>query len=82
MATVSARTASPWFSVLSRKALTNSSFTSVAGLETRIDRWVLHWNDGTKPFVWTKPADEILDKVARGQAPSTASPNPRHTTTT
>ena len=21
-----------------------------------------------EPFVWTKPADEILDKVARGQA--------------
>lgn len=57
-----------WFSVLSRKALTNTSFTSVAELETRIDCWVSHWNDNPEPFVWTKPADEILDKVARGQA--------------
>ena len=32
------------FSVLSRKALTNTSFTSVAELETWIDRWVSHWN--------------------------------------
>jgi len=57
-----------WFSVLSRKALTNTSFTSIAELETRIDCWVSHWNDNPEPFVWTKPADEILDKVARGQA--------------
>src|SRR6266536_2753259 len=27
-----------------------------------------HWIDKPDPFVWTKPADEILDKVARGQA--------------
>lgn len=57
-----------WFSVLSRKALTNTGFTSVAELETRIDCWVSHWNDNPEPFVWTKLADEILDKVARGQA--------------
>jgi len=35
---------------------------------TRIDCWVSHWNDNPEPFVWTKPADEFLDKVARGQA--------------
>ena len=57
-----------WFSMLSRKALTNTSFTSAAELETRIDCWVSHWNDNPEPFVWTKPADEILDRVARGQA--------------
>jgi hypothetical protein len=54
--------------VLSRKALTNTSFTSVAELETRIDCWVSHCNDNPGPSVWTKLADEILDKVARGQA--------------
>ena len=32
------------------------------------DCWVSQWNDNPEPFVWTKPADEILDKVARGQA--------------
>jgi hypothetical protein len=57
-----------WLSVLSRKALTDTSFTSVAELETRIDWWVSHWNDNPEPFVWTKPADEIPGKVAHGQA--------------
>jgi len=56
-----------WFSVLSRKALAITSFTSVAELESRIDCWVSHWNNNPEPFVWTKPADEILDKVARAQ---------------
>jgi len=57
-----------WFRVLSRKASTNTSFTFVAELETRIDCWVSHWNDNPEPFVWTRTADEIFDKVARGQA--------------
>jgi transposase len=57
-----------WFSVLSRKALTNASFGSVAELEARIDHWVAHWNDNPEPFIWTKTADEIIDKVTRGRA--------------
>jgi hypothetical protein len=48
--------------------LTNTSFTSVAELGTRIDCSVSHWNDNSGPFVGTEPAGEILDKVARGQA--------------
>jgi hypothetical protein len=31
-----------WFSVLSRKALTNTGFTSVAELETRITKSATH----------------------------------------
>jgi transposase len=58
-----------WFSGLSRKALTNLSFTSLAEPETRIDCWVSQWNDNPALFVWIKPSDEILDKVARGQVP-------------
>ena len=69
-----------WFSVLTRKALTNTSFTSVAELEDRIDWWVETWNDNPEPFVWHKTAEEIIDKVARAQPPSTGSSNPRHTT--
>jgi transposase len=57
-----------WFSVLTRKALTNTSFNSVAELQHRIDWWVSHWNDHPEPFVWTRTADEIIDKVARGRA--------------
>ena len=57
-----------WFSVLTRKALTNAAFTSVAQLEERIETWISHWNDDPKPFVWTRPAEEIIDKIHRGRA--------------
>lgn len=57
-----------WFSVLTRKALANTSFTSVAELEDRIDRWVEHWNDKPEPFTWTRTAQQIIDKVASGRA--------------
>jgi transposase len=57
-----------WFSVLTRKALTNTSFTSVAELSDRIDWWVENWNDDPEPFAWTRTADEIIDRVARGRA--------------
>jgi transposase len=57
-----------WFSVLTRKALTNTSFGSVTELEERIDRWVENWNDNPEPFIWTRTADEIINKVARGRA--------------
>jgi transposase len=67
-----------WFSVLSRKALTDTSITSVAELETRIDCWVSHLNDRPEPFVWTRPADEILDKSPAHKPRSTGSPNLRH----
>ena len=57
-----------WFSVLTRKALTNTSFSSVAELENRIDWWVEHYNDNPEPFKWTRTAQQIIDKVASGQA--------------
>ncbi|MGW7201027.1 IS630 family transposase, partial [Streptomyces chryseus] len=29
-----------------------------------IRAWLADWNDQPRPFVWTKTADEILDRVA------------------
>jgi transposase len=57
-----------WFSVLTRKALVNNSFTSVADLTATIDRWTTHWNDIPQPFVWTKAVEDIITKVKRGRA--------------
>lgn len=57
-----------WFSVLTRKALTNSSFTSTGQLEERINVWASRWNDNPQPFVWTKTVDDIITKVKRGRA--------------
>ena len=61
-----------WFSVLTRKALTNAAFTSVTQLEDTIDVWASRWNDDPQPFVWTKTVDDIITKVKRGRATLTA----------
>ena len=57
-----------WFSVLTRKALTNTSFTSTSQLETAIEVWASHWNDDPQPFAWTKTVEDIITKVKRGRA--------------
>lgn len=62
-----------WFSVLTRKALTNNSFTSVTQLQDTIDLWASHWNDNPEPFIWTKTVDDIITKVKRGRAALTES---------
>jgi hypothetical protein len=36
----------------------------VAQLTEVIELWTEHWNDDPKPFVWHKPAQEIIEKVA------------------
>jgi transposase len=57
-----------WFAQLTNRRLRNGSFNSVAALEDAIDVWTSHWNDNPQPFVWTKPAGEIITKVRRGRA--------------
>ena len=42
-------------------------FKSVAELEAAIQDYLEHHNANPKPFVWTKSATDILDKVARGR---------------
>ena len=54
-----------WFSVLSRRRLKRSSFTSRRHLERTVREFVDATNEAPRPFVWTKPADEILRKVRR-----------------
>ena len=49
-----------WFSILTRTALTNTSFSSVAEVEAAIDLWASHWNDDPQPFVWTKTVDDYM----------------------
>jgi transposase len=57
-----------WFKELTDKRLRRGVFTSVTHLVDEIERWVKHWNDDPKPFVWHKTAAEIIDKVRRGRA--------------
>ncbi len=56
------------FSLLTCKALTNTSFTSTRQLEAAIDVWGSHWNADPQPIVWTKTVDDIITKVKRGRA--------------
>lgn len=57
-----------WFAELTKRRLRRGTFTSVPDLVAAIETWVEHWNRDPKPFVWHKPAQEIIDKVRRGRA--------------
>ncbi len=59
-----------FFSALTRRRLKRGVFCSVAELQAAINRYIHEHNDDPKPFVWTKPAHAILDKVNRLPAPS------------
>jgi hypothetical protein len=43
---------------------------SVVDLQAAINRYLEEHNSDPKPFVWTKPAKDILAKVKRLPAPS------------
>ncbi len=53
-----------WFSALTTKQLQRAAHNSVAELAADINAWVETWNEDPKPFIWTKTADQILDRLA------------------
>jgi transposase len=53
-----------WFGLLTDKQLRRGAHRSVQALEKDIRSWIELWNTEPKPFVWTKTADEILDRLA------------------
>jgi transposase len=57
-----------WFKEITDKRIRRGSFDSVDELVAAIDHWSEHWNDDPKPFVWHRPAAEIIAKVRRGRA--------------
>lgn len=52
-----------WFSVFTRKRLKRSAHHSTRSLENTIRSYLDSNNSNPKPFVWTKTADEILEKL-------------------
>jgi transposase len=54
-----------WFAVLTARQLRRGVFRSTRALEQAIRRSIASANDDPKPFVWTKPADDILASVER-----------------
>ena len=59
-----------FFSILTRRRLKRGVFTSVAELQKAITRYIKEHNKTSKPFVWTKTAEAILDSLQRLPAPS------------
>jgi transposase len=57
-----------WFALLTDRRLRRGVFGNVGELTKEIRFWAKHWNDDPKPFIWTKAADEIIEKVRRGRA--------------
>ena len=57
-----------WFADLTGRRLRRGVFTSVGALVEALTVWAVTWNENPKPFVWHKPAEEIIEKVRRGRA--------------
>ena len=53
-----------WFSALTTKKLQRSAHRNVKELSKDILAWADAWNQDPKPFVWTKTADQILERLA------------------
>jgi transposase len=52
-----------WFGLLTDKQLRRGVHKSVPALEKDIRAWVAAWNENPRPFVWTKTADEIFERL-------------------
>ena len=61
-----------WFSIIERQALRRGTFTSVRDLIAKIRQFINGWNPRSHPFIWTKPADEILNRIKRKQISTTS----------
>jgi transposase len=54
-----------WFGIIERQAIRRGTFPSVRDLMIKIRAFITGWNVRKHPFIWTRPADEILDKINR-----------------
>jgi hypothetical protein len=59
-----------FFSVLTRRRIRRGVFKSIVDLQAAINRYLDEHNVSPKPFVWTKPAKDILAKIERLPVPS------------
>src|SRR6266516_25169 len=56
-----------FFAEITRKRIRRGVFTSVAELKGAIMEYLKNHNADPKPFIWTKSAGDILEKVARAK---------------
>jgi transposase len=56
-----------FFGIITRQAIRRGTFTSVKDLVAAIETFIDAWNERCEPFVWTKTADDILEKAVKGK---------------
>ena len=64
-----------FFRDIMTERLRRGVFTSVAELIDAIDGYIAHHNINPKPFIWTKSARDILQKVIRANDPLSSKQN-------
>jgi transposase len=52
-----------WFALLTDKRLRRGVHKNLYALEKDIRDWVTGWNENPRPFLWTKTADEIFERL-------------------
>lgn len=54
-----------WFNLITQRAIRRGTFKSVKDLIARIENFVTHYNQSSRPFAWTATADSIFAKIKR-----------------
>ena len=54
-----------WFAYLTEDLLRRDDHRSVQALEADIRAWTTAWNENPRPFIWTKTAEQILERLGR-----------------
>ncbi len=52
-----------WFAEITRQQLQHGSYRSTLALEKAIKEYLEVYNESPKPFIWTKPAEQILESL-------------------
>jgi transposase len=61
-----------WFAIIEKQAIHRGTFGSVRDLNNKIRSFIDGWNDRCHPFIWTKPAEDILKRANRQTTSNTA----------
>jgi hypothetical protein len=56
-----------FFRDLTQHRLRRGVFRSVKDLMSAIDEYLVHHNQDPKPYIWTKSASDILEKITRAR---------------
>jgi hypothetical protein len=60
-----------FFGIITRQTIRRGNFTDVTDPQTAIRSYIDSYNERTKPFSWTKTADELLEKSKVNQSTNT-----------